>query len=64
MVKKILQKIKDAVLKKKKKETVERRRTERRKAERRWLGKLLGDQNVPYERRSGGDRRIGDRRKK
>ncbi len=61
MVKKIIKKIKDLLSKNTKEE---RRKSERRKSERRWIGKLLGDTNVPYERRSGGDRRIGDRRKK
>lgn len=42
----------------------ERRKAERRKSERRWMSKLVGGPEVPFERRSGADRRLGDRRKK
>lgn len=64
MLKKIIKNIKDSLSKNTGNTKEERRKSERRKSERRWIGKLLGDTNVPYERRSGGDRRIGDRRKK
>lgn len=40
----------------------ERRKTERRKAERRWMSKLVGGPEVPFERRKS-ERRMGDRRK-
>ncbi|MCX7956983.1 MAG: hypothetical protein N2643_03695 [Endomicrobia bacterium] len=48
----------------KKKDQQERRKTERRKSDRRWISKLVGGPEVPFEKRSGTDRRIGDRRKK
>ncbi|MCS7231784.1 MAG: hypothetical protein RMJ67_06575 [Elusimicrobiota bacterium] len=40
----------------------ERRKAERRKAERRWMSKLVGGPEVPFERRKS-ERRMGDRRK-
>ncbi len=69
MVKKIIKKIKEIIEKKKTKNTnqpsIERRKHERRSGtDRRWMSKLVGGPEVPFERRSGFDRRLGDRRKK
>jgi hypothetical protein len=67
MIKKIIKKIKEIIEKKKEKEqlVVERRKGERRSGtDRRWMSKLVGGPEAPFERRSGSDRRIGDRRKK
>lgn len=66
MVRKIIKKLKEIIQKKKESNQpeVERRKTERRKGERRWMSKLVGGPEVPFERRSGFDRRMGDRRKK
>lgn len=60
MIKKLIKKF---LGKQKQDVPVERRKGERRKADRRWMSKLLGEKEVPFERRSGGDRRMGDRRK-
>lgn len=61
MIKKLIKKI----LHKQTQDTpiVERRKGERRKSDRRWMSKLLGEPEVQPDRRSGGDRRMGDRRK-
>ncbi|MCS7152034.1 MAG: hypothetical protein NZ928_06625 [Endomicrobia bacterium] len=65
MVKKIIKKIKDKLVPKQQtSQQQERRKSERRKADRRWMSKLIGSSEVPIERRSGTDRRMGDRRKK
>lgn len=62
MVKKIVNKIKSIIQSKQQK--TDRRKGERRKGDRRWMSKLVGGPEVPIERRSGTDRRMGDRRKK
>ncbi len=61
MIKKIIKKL---LGKKEEGPIPERRKGERRKADRRWMSKLVGGPEVPFERRSGTDRRMGDRRKK
>lgn len=65
MVKKIVDKIKNLLGSKQQQQAQpDRRKGERRKGDRRWMSKLVGGPEVPYERRSGTDRRLGDRRKK
>ncbi|MCS7228092.1 MAG: hypothetical protein NZ839_03910 [Endomicrobia bacterium] len=64
MIKKIIKKLKEKLTQKQQGIQEERRKGERRKSDRRWMSKLVGGPEVNIERRSGADRRLGDRRKK
>jgi len=60
----MVKKIKEVVEKSQKSSSKKRTNIDRRRSDRRWMSKLVGGPEVPFERRSGSDRRMGDRRKK